>query len=125
MMIRLRKTHAWLVLAVVLVAGLGVLLSGRAPIKLEVRLVKTSPAAPPELTEPPALNVKTQKVEAIPELAETFVLPGVLGPSRVVDISAEVAGRVEELVVQEGRRVEQGQVPVSYTHLTLPTILLV
>jgi len=67
---------------------------------------------PPKAIEPPPVNVKVQRVTPLAEVADTFVLPGVLEPARVVDVSAEVAGRAELLEVTEGQVVQQGQVLV-------------
>lgn len=47
--------------------------------------------------EVPPVNVVVQRVEALPELADTFDLTGVVEPERVVKVAAEVAGRIERL----------------------------
>lgn len=87
-------------LGVVLVAGVLAMMGG------------CRPKVPPAPTDPPPVNVKTKTIEPVSQLADTFVLPGVLEPSRVVDVSAEVAGRIEELQVGEGQAVDAGQLLV-------------
>jgi len=65
-----------------------------------------------QVIDPPPVNVKVQTVVPVEQVADTFVLPGVLEPARVVDISAEVAGRIEELAAREGQAVSPGQLLV-------------
>lgn len=61
---------------------------------------------------PPAevvtVNVVTLAVSALPEMADGFDLPGVVEPFQVVDIAAEVASHVDEVVGQEGAAVVAG-----------------
>ena len=60
--------------------------------------------------EPPApVDVKTERVRALTEVVESFVLVGVVWPDRVVEVSAEVAGRVERIHVTEGQPIEAGK----------------
>lgn len=59
------------------------------------------------------VNVRVMQVAAVPELADTFVLPGVIEPNRVVTIAAEVAARVERVPLKEGDRVEAGNLLVG------------
>ena len=55
---------------------------------------------------------------------EIVVAPGQLEPiGSVQDIQMPVGGVADQILVAEGDRVKAGQVPVSYTHLTLPTKL--
>ena len=59
---------------------------------------------------PPApVNVKTKLVRPIAEVVESFVVVGQVSPDRVVVVSAEVAGRVEQIHVTEGQPVEAGK----------------
>ncbi len=51
--------------------------------------------APP--TEPPPVNVTVMNIVAEPQLADTFDLPAVVEPNRIVRVSAEVAGRIERI----------------------------
>lgn len=64
-------------------------------------------------SEPPPVNVTVMTVTAEPELPETFTLPGVIEPNRVVDVSAEVAGRIERIPLEEGRDVRAGDLLIQ------------
>ena len=58
--------------------------------------------------EAPPVNVSVQSVVAEPELADTFELPAVVEPNRVVRVAAEVSGRVEHIGPQKGDVVRAG-----------------
>lgn len=58
--------------------------------------------------EPPAVNVTVMSIEAISELADTFTLPAVVEPNKVVTVAAEVPGRIEWIGPAEGARVRVG-----------------
>jgi membrane fusion protein (multidrug efflux system) len=62
--------------------------------------------APP--TEAPPVNVEVMTIAAEPELDDTFDLPAVIEPNRVVTISAEVSGRIEHIGPEKGDRVGAG-----------------
>jgi membrane fusion protein (multidrug efflux system) len=62
--------------------------------------------APP--TEAPSVNVTVETVTAESELADTFSLPAVVEPNRIVSISAEVAGRIESIPLKKGKLVHAG-----------------
>jgi membrane fusion protein (multidrug efflux system) len=64
-------------------------------------------------SEPPAVNVTVMTVTAEPELPETFDIPGVIEPNRIVDISAEVAGRIERIPLEEGRDIRAGDLLIQ------------
>ena len=49
----------------------------------------------PVPTETPPVPVVSQVVQPVSELADTFVLPGVVEPNRVVTVAAEVAERID------------------------------
>jgi membrane fusion protein (multidrug efflux system) len=86
--------------------------------------------------EIPPVNVKIEVVEAIPELADTFTLSAVVEPYRVVNVAAEVAGRIERFgeraaartwrgrllpagsAIEEGEPIEQGD-PIVYLNKEL------
>ena len=57
---------------------------------------------------PPKTPVEVMTVEAIAELRDDIKLPGVTQPNRVVRVAAEVAGRIEEIAVEEGQLVTCG-----------------
>ena len=59
-------------------------------------------------TETPAVKVSVMTVAAEPELADTFDLPAVVEPNRVVTVSAEVDGRVEWIGPKKGTPVHAG-----------------
>jgi membrane fusion protein (multidrug efflux system) len=53
-------------------------------------------AREPEIpVETPPVNVSIQKITPLPQLADTFELTAVVEPFRVVEVAAEVAGRIE------------------------------
>ncbi len=65
------------------------------------------------------LPVEVWKIEPVPSLPDILELPGALEPNRVIEVPVEQRGRIEEVLVQEGQRVEVGQVL-----LRLDTVLL-
>ncbi len=88
-----------------------------------VAAVMMMPASEQEATivTPPPVDVSVEPVRAIPEIAETFELPGSVEPNRVVEVSAEVAGRIEAYGVRpeqvawhgrtwpEGEKIDEGE----------------
>ncbi len=58
--------------------------------------------------EAPPVNVVVQTVTAEPNLADSFDLPAVVEPNRIVKISAEVAGRIMKIGPAEGSRIHAG-----------------
>ncbi|HOA73514.1 MAG TPA: efflux RND transporter periplasmic adaptor subunit [Phycisphaerae bacterium] len=73
-----------------------------------------APVASVPPVEPVRVNVTTQTVEPLPQLPDTFTLTGVVEPRVVVQVSAEVAGRIEAYGtrVKEVRR-PSGVLPVG------------
>jgi len=65
--------------------------------------------APPQ-TDAPPVNVKVVTIVPVKKLPDTFDIPGVVEPRRVVRVSAEVAGRVEAIDVEEGQPCRKGDV---------------
>jgi len=63
-------------------------------------------------SETPTVNVKVMQVAVESDFADTFALPAVVEPNRVVTISAEVDARVEQILPEEGDRVEAGDLLV-------------
>ena len=84
-----RRPRGWLgwVVPVLLVCLVG---SGVGVIAL---MPKQEQEPPPR--ELPPVNVTVLRVEAQPELADTFTLTAVVEPERVVRVAAEVPGRIE------------------------------
>jgi membrane fusion protein (multidrug efflux system) len=75
------------------------------------RMPRRKDEAPP--TEAPPVNVSVMTVAAEPELADTFLLPAVIEPNRVVTISAEVAGRIERIGPEKGDKVAAGDLLIE------------
>lgn len=93
-----------IVTAVVAVAGFGIIFG--------VASLKKPPKPKLEQTAPP-INVQVMSIQALAELNDTFLLPGVVEANRVVKVAAEVDGRVEKILAQEGHAVKIGQVLVQ------------
>jgi membrane fusion protein (multidrug efflux system) len=70
-------------------------------------LPKRNTDRPP--TDPPPVNVKVLVVQPQQRVLDTFDLHGVVEANRVVSVAAEVAGRIERILVEEGQDVKQGQ----------------
>ena len=72
-------------------------------------------------TEAPPVNVVVMTVTAEPQLADTFDLPAVVEPNRIVRVSAEVSGRIERIPPEEGCKVQAGDLLIKLnTDLILP-----
>jgi membrane fusion protein (multidrug efflux system) len=72
-------------------------------------------------TEAPPVNVTVMTVTAEPQLADTFELPAVVEPNRIVTVSSEVGGRIERIPPTEGSKVHTGDLLVKLnTDLILP-----
>jgi membrane fusion protein (multidrug efflux system) len=72
-------------------------------------------------TEAPPVNVTVMTVTAEPQLADTFDLPAVVEPNRIVTVSAEVSGRIERIPPEEGSKVSAGDLLIKLnTDLILP-----
>ncbi len=83
-------------------------LAAAAAVLLAITVLPAKQAEKPPPATPP-VNVTVMRVEPIPLVRETYELPGVVQPDRVVCISAEVAGRIERLCAAEGKPVRAGQ----------------
>ncbi|MBC8471693.1 MAG: efflux RND transporter periplasmic adaptor subunit [Planctomycetes bacterium] len=75
--------------------------------KLPQRKQDTPPA------EAPPVNVTVMPVIAQSQLADTFNLPAVIEPNRVVIVSAEVEGRIERILLKEGDSVKSGDLLIQ------------
>jgi len=72
-------------------------------------------------TEAPPVNVTVMTVKAEPQLADTFELPAVVEPNRIITISSEVGGRIERIVPEKGDKVRAGDLLIQLnTDLILP-----
>ncbi|MBM4027873.1 MAG: efflux RND transporter periplasmic adaptor subunit [Planctomycetes bacterium] len=85
---------------IIILAALGALVF----VSLGIQRDRTAP--PP--ADPPPVNVTTMTVTAVPQLPDTFELPAVVEPNRIVQISAEVDGRVEWIGPRKGAQVQTG-----------------
>jgi membrane fusion protein (multidrug efflux system) len=71
--------------------------------------------------EAPQVNVTVMTVAAESELVDTFDLPAVVEPNRIVTISAEVAGRIERIPLKKGNLVHAGDLLIRLNEdLLLP-----
>jgi len=66
-----------------------------------------------EASEAPPVNVKVMKISLKDEFADTFKLPAVVEPNRIVTISSEIDGRIESIPVTEGTIVKKGDLLVK------------
>jgi membrane fusion protein (multidrug efflux system) len=88
---------------IVIIAIAVVMAAGRLPEK-----DRETPAAPA-----PPVNVTVTTVRAEPNLADTFELPAVVEPNRVVNVAAEFEGRIERIPRKEGSKVQAGDLLVQ------------
>ena len=65
-----------------------------------------------ETSEVPPVNVKVMKIVQKPEFADTFRLPAVVEPNRIITISSEIDGRIESIPVTEGSNIKKGDLLV-------------
>ena len=74
-----------------------------------------------EVSDAPPVNVKILNVVPIAEFEDTFKLPAVVEPNRIVTISAEIDGRIESIPVIEGTHIKKGDLLVKLnTDLIVP-----
>jgi len=111
-----KKNSNWLrrnaVKAVIILAAIAIL-------TVIMKMPAKKKDAPP--TEAPPVNVTVMTVTAEPQLADTFDLPAVVEPNRIVTVSAEVGGRIERIPPEEGSKVRAGDLLVQLnTDLILP-----
>jgi len=89
-----------------LVFSLALLLLGAVALLAIFKLKPREEKAPP--SGKPVVNVTVETVTAVPELADTLELPAVVEPNYVMYVSAEVAGRIEKIVREEGMPCDKG-----------------
>lgn len=96
-----------------------IILAAIAILTAIVKMPAKKKDAPP--TEAPPVNVTIMTVTVEPQLADTFDLPAVVEPNRIVTVSAEVGGRIERIPPEEGSKVRAGDLLVQLnTDLILP-----
>ena len=61
----------------------------------------------------PVVNVAIEVVKALPRIADAIILPAVVEANRVVDVSAEVSGRIEHIYCDEGKPCKAGTAIMS------------
>jgi RND family efflux transporter MFP subunit len=59
------------------------------------------------------VNVTVMTIDPEPRFHETFDLPAIIEPNRVVTVSAEVEGRIERIPSSEGSKVQAGDLLVQ------------
>jgi membrane fusion protein (multidrug efflux system) len=96
-----------------------IILAALAMVTAVVKMPAKKREAP--ATEAPLVNVTVMTVTAQPQLADTFDLPAVVEPNRIVTVSSEVGGRIERIGPAEGSKVRAGDLLVQLnTDLILP-----
>jgi membrane fusion protein (multidrug efflux system) len=65
------------------------------------------------VTEAPPVNVTVMTVQTEPQVADTFDLPAVIEPNRIITISAEVSGRIESIPLEKGSTVNTGDLLIK------------
>jgi membrane fusion protein (multidrug efflux system) len=88
-----------------------IILVAIAVLTVIAKLPQRERSAPP--TEVPPVNVTVMPVIAQPQLADTFNLPAVIEPNRIVIVSAEVEGRIERIPPKEGDYVKSGDLLIQ------------
>ncbi len=83
-----------------------IILVAIAVLTVIAKLPQRERSAPP--TEAAPVNVTVMPVIALPQLADTFNLPAVIEPNRIVIVSAEVESRIERIPLKEGDSVKSG-----------------
>lgn len=74
-----------------------------------------------EASVAPPVNIKVMNIIPKPEFADTFRLPAVVEPNRIVNISTEIEGRIESIPVIEGTNVKKGDLLIKLnTDLLVP-----
>lgn len=73
-------------------------------------IVNMTRKPPPPPVEPPPVNVQVLQIRPESTTPDVMDLPAVVAPNRVVHVSAEVAGRIEKLTLDDGAPVTAGDV---------------
>jgi len=97
----LRRNIPKAVIVLVAIAGLTVV----------TKLPRRDRSVPP--TEVPPVNVTVMPIIARPQLADTFDLPAVIEPNRIVKVSAEVEGRIDQIPLKEGDSLKSGDLLIQ------------
>jgi membrane fusion protein (multidrug efflux system) len=88
-----------------------IILAVIAALTVITKLPSRKQDAPPTTAAP--VNVTVMTVVSEPQLAETFDLPAVVEPNRIVTVSAEVAGRIERIPPKKGDSLRNGDLLIQ------------
>ncbi len=88
-----------------------IILVAIAVLTVIAKLPQRERSAPP--TEVPPVNVTVMPVIAQPQFADTFNLPAVIEPNRIVIVSAEVEGRIDQVPLKEGDSLKSGDLLIQ------------
>ncbi len=66
-----------------------------------------------QAVEPPPINVEVEVVKANPEMPDAVLLHAVVEPRQIVQVAAEVSGRIERIHFEEGETCEKGDLIVK------------
>lgn len=103
---RQRASRVWRIAtkAIIALAAVGALVA-------IAMMPQSSRETPP--TEAPPVNVAVMEIIPEAELADTFILPAVIEPNRVVTVSAEAAASIDRIPPKEGDTVQKGDLLVQ------------
>lgn len=96
------RRNALKVIIIIIAVGA---LTGISKIPKKIRETAPTEAAP--------TNVTVMTVESVPAFPDTFDLPAVVEPNRVITVSAEVAGRIERIPPEKGDFMKAGELIVK------------
>ncbi|MBN2181257.1 MAG: efflux RND transporter periplasmic adaptor subunit [Sedimentisphaerales bacterium] len=102
-----KKNHGWFRRNI---PKLIIIIAAIIALSLIAKLPERQRSTEPEEAAP--VNVSVMTVVSEPEFADTFILPAVVEPNRIVTVSAEVQGRIERIPLTEGSKVRAGNLLV-------------
>jgi len=99
-----KKPRRWVkaLVSVLIVAAAVAVMVAVARMPVEVKDV------PPRAEVP--LPVEVWRIETVPSMPDILELPGALEPNKVIEVPVEQRGRIQDVLVKEGDRVETGQI---------------
>ncbi len=93
------------------VIKVGIALAAVGAVAAIAMIPQPNKEAPPN--EAPPVNVTVLEIVPEANLADTFTLPAVIEPNRVVTVSAETAASIDRILPEEGDTVSQGDLLVQ------------
>ena len=76
-----------------------------------------------EVTEAAPINVKILDIKTESDFEDTISLPAVVEPNKIVTVSSEIAGRIENMPLEEGSKVNKGDILLELnTDLLIPQL---